>query len=250
MKKLLLLMCIVPLLFSTGCSISINDVKENQGEVNQTQKEEDVAVDNETVVKLAEKMHYFNKPFIGDQFFGYFYTKDSYSVDTMSNQAKLFLAIHSLYESSWMEAGISDKIQLSEEKVKSSYESIFGTNTSYQNESLTGSSCGFAEFTYDASRNVYEQSGAGCGGTALPVYVTKIISAKKSDSYLTFTEKVAYVAASEGTFKVYKSKSDSTVLGNETDDVITTYYDQLDSYQYTFRIENGNYYFESVKKVK
>ena len=91
---------------------------------------------------------------------------------------------------------------------------------------------------YDASTQTYSFTEPdGCGGVFIPEIDTKIISATKYDDKLEIVEKMAYL----------DYKEDST--GNFVQNVHKNVSDKLDSYKYTFKYKNGNYYFDSIKKV-
>jgi hypothetical protein len=198
--------------------------------------------------------------------YGYFYKKDSYTVDEISNQVKLYLAIYSLKNDSWDNVDITEKIELNEADVELAFKKLFGSTATYQNESLTGDGCAYNGFKYDENQKKYSQNGLGCGGIYLSKYITKVISAKKYNYRLEITEKVAYVSDGQDVcdFYVYKTMEDAASNDNKLGnyvindynnyeaDLISNYSDQLYSYKYTFKYdsENDNYYFYSVEKVK
>jgi lipoprotein len=254
MKKILLSMLVV--LMATGCTFTLNGKTEEEKkndvvEEKENEKGQDISTGNELVTIFEYRTHFVNDYFTGEDLFGYFYTQDKITLDTISNQAKLFLSIRSLYGSTW-DKGVGNVIEVPKADVENAFELLFGSKATYQDEDLKGSACNFAGFKYDSSKQVYTQDAQGCGGTAVPKYETKVISATKYSDKFEFTEKVAYVAYDNGEEKVYKSKDDKTALGNGVGDNITAYYDKLDSYKWTFYYDNdkGHYYFYSVEKVK
>jgi hypothetical protein len=246
-----------------------NDTTTSSTISNDTDDNQDDAVELSESYKLVEslmdRIHTLNDLWVGDELYGYFYKKDSYTVDEISNQVKLYLSILS-FTDQINEANREDEyFQLNEEDVEKAFKQFFGPTATYQNESLTApsaSNCKFL-FNYDDSKKLYTQYLIYCGGVYFNTISTKLISAQKYTDRIEIVEKMVNIVTTIKDDEVIKevhntisSDSSSKIFEYTSDDApdLTDIFesDQLYSYKYTFKYnsESDSYYLYSVEKVK
>ena len=266
MKKVLLSM--LAILIATGCSFSLKNKvnEENKNSTNAIEKQtyESLNIDDSLVTELYNKIDYY---LYYGPYMGYFYQKDSISVDDMDNKLKLYLALNNA-ETTSDESG--DILLISDSSVKKAMEDLFG-NIDYKNESLANSKpCGFNGAQYDESKKQYSIFMA-CGGTGYPYYMTKLVQARKySDKIEIYEKHIAGMPSFDDESNMLKSsvyKDFKLGDNNETSDIVGIdlisenvddlntnldyYMKQVDTcYKYTFKFENGKYHFYSAEKVK
>ena len=249
MKKILLSMLVV--LMATGCSFTLNDKKEENKTIEE-QTYESLNIDDSLVTELYNKIDH-HLSYYGT-YMGYFYRKDSTSIDDMDNKLKLYLALHNA-ETTSDESG--DILLVSDSSLKKAMEDLFG-NIDYKNESLANSitGCGIEGAQYDESKKQYSIFMA-CGGAGYPFYMTKLVQARKySDKIEIYEKHIAGMPflddkSSMQKFSVYKDfqfddndeNFDFDIVGidlisENVDDLDTNldqYMNQADTYKYTFQ---------------
>lgn len=272
MKKILLSMLVI--LMATGCTFTLNGKTEEENKDNTIENEtyESLSIDDSLVTELYNKINYFSitGP-AGYNFSGYFYQKDSITVDDMDNKAKIFLALNNAETTS---DELEQTLFVSDSSMKQAIEDLFG-NVDYKNESLsTPIGCGFSRAYYDESKKQYS-IGVACGGTGFPYYKTKLIQARKYENKIEIYEKhlaikIEQLVKENGydvpKYSIYKkfvrNGKDCTeyecLVGNDTiaenvdltEEQLENYMGKADTYKYTFKLENGKYHFYSAEKVK
>ena len=180
--------------------------------------------------------------------------KDNYTVNDIDNNVKLMLATEQIYlkDSSFKSGNfpiIKTKVEMQNEM-----QNIFGNSVIYADSNITLNCKGVG--LYDENNQTYTfTEPEGCGGTLTPHIESKAVSATKYSDKLEIVEKMAYIDYTEGAngliTNVHKNVNDTSIIGtlSDNDDIFTLYGDKLDSYKYSFKYENGNYYFESIEKI-
>lgn len=231
-----------------------NKVEENE----EKDKNESLPIEGETVSQLMKPIHYLNDGLLYDHedstYFGYWYQKEKYTVDTISNQVKLYLSLYSLYDPEWQN---QDIIEVTKTEVEKSLENLFGKIT-VEHESLKGVGCGYTHFTYEGDKEIYSQENKICGAILPPHYTSKIKNATKYNDRIEIIEQIAYIDyETEGdneVTKIHKNQNEVEIATIEEeisdDQIFTQYGEQLDSYKYTFQYQNGKYHFYSIEKIK
>lgn len=257
MKKFSIILCI--LLVMSVCGFCIYYQIENHDKNNvknpETQKIEEKIDTNSDIVTISmNKFSILNDTFVAGNMFGYLYRKNNYTVDNIDNDVKLMLGTEQLYLKDDNFKYGNFPVVKTKSEMQNEIQKIFGNDVTYSdsNINLNCKTLG----TYDNTNQTYTFTESdGCGGTLTPYIETKIIEAIKYDDKLEIIEKMAYVDYTEKDNElitnVHKNENDLNVIGNlkENDDIFTLYNDKLDSYKYTFKYKNGNYYFESIKKM-
>ena len=268
MKKFLLVILMIIIIVLTGCSIYYQIDRFNKKEKTSVkgniekpkEKVERLNTDSEEVTKLMNSINSVNKNISinGEDKMGYFYLKDSYKQNEIDDSIKLLLGLNTfdlnqLYQ-------VDNKAILSAEEVKTSIKNIFGPNVTY-NDVIKLDTCNekIAITTFDSTSNNYTVLAPACGGTLLPYYKTKIMSAAKYDDRIEIKEKAIYVVPNlqdmnNMTSNIYKANkleliSENTNVDNGSEEEYEKYFEKTDTYKYIFKLENENYYFESVEKI-
>lgn len=152
----------------------------------------------------------------------------------------------------------NDSVVISAENINESIISIFGNNIHYENADIVPSCMIQASGKYDSSSDTYIfTKSKGCGGALVPSLQSKIVDVKKYNDYLEITEKIYYimydVVDSNRYMLIYDNPTDKNLIvrlpEQDSSVIFDTYLDKLDSYKYTFKKENANYYFEKLEKL-
>lgn len=217
------------------------------------ENEEILNVDSEEVQNLIEGIKVSD---ISTDLTGYYYLHDNITKDTLDNQIKLIVGLQKSYRQDESITAIS-KTQMT-----TNIQSVFGKDMTYQDENIDAACYGTAA-NYNSQNQTYELVG-GCGGMFIPYYRSKVVSAIRTEDSIIIDEKAIYAdfntdswdGESEVPMELYTpdqktritDTTDATYSGHE-DEFIDQYQDQLPTYRYTFKLEDGNYYFDSVEKV-
>lgn len=189
-------------------------------------------------------------------YFGYLYRNDKYSIDTISNQVKLFLAFQSILKSE-----TDEKVVVTQTDLENELKEIFGSQVVFEHESILANRCAFPHVTYDEEKGIYTlPHRGGGGGVGTPRITSKVESAKEYSDRLEIVEMIAYIEFEVSDDyrlipQVYKTVKDEIVIGTlevdeKIEDVFTKYDSELNRYRYTYRKENNAYYLDSVELVK
>lgn len=270
MKKIVFGMLII--LMATGCSFTLSGDSKNDVN-NDNQKEESydsLDIDNTVVTELYKKVNHFGDTGpAGYNFTGYFYQKDSIFASEIDNKTKLFLALNNAQTTT---DELEQTLFVSDSSLKTAMIDLFG-NVDYQNESLTTTKgCGFSNASYNADNKQYSIAIA-CGGTGYNYYITKLVQARKYSDRIEIYEKHIGIKRTwnedknlevTSVYKYFKQDKNSCIgydcmsgveliadgLENFDTNNIDEYMQKADTYKYTFKLENGKYYFSKAEKVK
>lgn len=214
-------------------------------EVNEEKKYEEIATDNELIKKLMCRVNLTS--LTSGDFAGYFYSKDRIINTDIDNDIKMFLAFHNIGKR------IGDTI--SQTQMKDSIKNIFGLDDNYKDVKEGVGGCPWGKF--DENTKSYKvMECTGLGGSLIPYYETTIVKALKYEDKIEIFEKVIYIRYTDNDEKVSKNiyAADKKTIIDENIDGdnynINNYLNELDSYKYTFNLEDGKYYFYSVEKVE
>ncbi len=245
-KIIIFIISIISMFVITGCGKVEQNNNQNQSVENKAEAYEEIT--NEELVK--ELMDKIDMP-LWSKYYEIYYT-DKIDAKDLPNDAKLLLG-SALYRSKNKTA-----TEMTTSEMKEQLQEIFGENISYKDESIDTGACYGDNMTL--SNDTYTFDG-GCGGMG-PVdnYQTKLIQAKKYADKIEIIQKIAYLSYgddwtpdSEYYERNIYTKKDGKKLGTENgveEFDIEKYINQLDSYLYTFKLENNHYIFESVEKNK
>ncbi len=224
--------------------------------------------------KVQELYHQYNvfttsigdhSLYLQDGLFGYYYLNQSYTTNTISNEAKLVTALNALFMNqtiSYSEES-TESLEIKGEVVREMITTLFGENTRYQDVSLKPEEavfCQFGELIYDETQDLYKTEGEGtCTGKDRPFIKTRLKQATKDQDKIIITEEMAYIVPEreEENSVVYNVYDTMDATEESLIDTINTQsefafyrYKHLHQYEYTFKKQGKDYYLEKVERVK
>ncbi len=213
-------------------------------------KDVNLDINNPNIINLYNNVH--NN--ISDDLI---YSTDKMTTDKMSNEYKLDLA-YNIYKKDILDE--TTKISISEDKIKKSYELIFGKN-SYKHVDNIRDKCN--TLTYDSITKSYiNNNPSTCNITDKETIHEKIISAvRNKNNKLVITSAVVYnIGEDDNTSNLCQDRDCNKVLtennGDYTrekhfNDYIDDNKDQLQQYSYKYKLDNdGFYYYVGFERVK
>ena len=229
----------------------------NTKEIEQ-KKEEVLDIESEEVNTLLQKFNVFNDQLEAANFFGYFYKEDSYFLENISNKAKVFMALSNIsFVDNKALIDEKDNVKIPNDLVKEKIQELFGTNTIYTDEALVedGNDCRMAYFGYDEKNKKYILNSYGHNQAAYSNTIeTKIDKALKINDKIEI-EVLMYkkIPTKEG-YTIYKDMNSEEKITSynftEEKNIFEEYKEELQKYKYTFALENNNYIFNKIEKIK
>lgn len=250
---------------------NISDNKTTPSETNkpteeQEEKEEEISLSDEKVVKAIRilaplKENYidfirttFNVSYV-DNYFAPLYKKDILYAADLDDKIKMFLTVNN---SDYKENGTfieyscnGSSYQISEETLEKTFKQIFGKKEQYKTVEYNI----WAPFLKRVEDNlIIDECGDDIIGPSYWVYskVTRATT-KKDELYLYELVGLVDETRDYGTwpFPLYNDVNRSKLLGNTTEnEIFTKYEDSLSEYKYTYKLEDGNYYFYKVERIR
>lgn len=230
--------------------------EENKGDKEEDKKDpvnETLSLEDATVKKLYgyTKVNYYTKE--------YFATNESLTNKTVDNDTKLVIAFGTNGITGYSKE-TDDTWVASSSVVLNQINEIFGSDNGYSHikdsfvmmhSKPIPDSDYCSQLEYDSTRDVYKVSKPmGCGDETQIILQTKLQEAKKIGNTIVLTEKM-YVVCPACNNTVYKDMrltkviqeqvSASTINNNQE------YFDKGATVTYTFKLSNGNYYFDNSK---
>jgi len=221
---------------------------ENKKPTEDTNNEKTLNTNDQTVIELYNNVNVFEASFMGN-YNNYLYKYDSISVNELPNDVIVFMGIQNIKNDN-----NSSNLKFSAQEVKKGINNVFG-NINYTDVSTDSSSC--ENYVYNEVSKNFTLGESGCGGAYVPVKVDKLLSATKYNDRIEIVAAVVFGKSAgteqpEGTYNYYSDVNYNNLL--TTNDVssfdINNYIDKTSQYKYTFKLENGNYYFKSIEKIQ
>lgn len=110
-----------------------------------------------------------------------------------------------------------------------------------------GQSC--PSFTYESETKMFVKQPTACGGTCGPATSYKMVKVVDTDGILRIDVKVIFVSLDEGKDGIYSDYAKTNKIGTLEEDREPLYSKGAD-YQFTFKLEDGNYVFVSSEPIK
>ncbi len=220
-------------------------------------KTEPLDVNSEEVKTLIGKVDVFNNQLESSNFFGYFYKKDSYSVENMSNKAKIYMALSNIsFVDNKEFIDDKDNVSIPKRFVKEKIEELFGEKVTYEDEALVedGNDCRMAYFGYDYVTENYILNSFGHNQAAYTNKIeTNITKATKRKNTIEIEISMYKAIPTKEGYTIYKDMNSDIEItkyeyGQEVD-IFNTYKDELQQYKYTFVLENDHYIFSKIEKI-
>lgn len=236
-------------------------------------KEEDVELSSQLAIELQKKISIFDS-YQSGSYYGYFYQKNKLKTEDISSDAKIAIGItqHKGFDRDFASATYNaltpdnknvKVIILSKEEIQDGINAFFGPNTEYNDQSLKDADddyCGFSQFVFDKTRDVYMSEPFTCAGFPKPYIDSKITKIIKKGTKVEVNVKIAYIKFDvredgNATQYVYRRLDDDYSIEKHellTDNSynIDKILDKLDTFKFTFTLNSNNYYyFSQVEKV-
>lgn len=248
----IILIILISLLIVVGI-ISYNKYNNNNNkDDNKNQKDNYEVLDiNDSLTKnlFSLTRSKGNSLFLNTEYENIYYNKIGVDIKNVDINFKLLLSYENLDASKFKING--EKTIIDEEDLKEQYNKIFGDN-SYTSSDILYSCPSIIEYNKDKKQ--YEYSSA-CGRAYNKGYKNKLIESRKYKDRIEIFEKAVFYIISPDLNRITYLKN-----GDYTDEIVALYLDeefkiddylvQLNTYKYTFRYNEGNYYFEKVEMVK
>ena len=241
---------------------SKKEVKTSPKQEEKVDKAEEIDVNSDEVKNLFTSIRTFEEKT---------YTNKELSNTTISSEDKITYAIGEELlqgkniESSKEKASLDDNMTKSFIKwgtVKDRVKLLFGSNTSIEkvtklNVNQAGAGCFNVEYAYCEEKNEneckYTLDPFGCDvGWRFDRYETRDIKAIKKSESIVVTRQVLHLAECNPETtecKIVRPTQEDKELGKAKGSKpdLSNFFDKGDTIEYTFKLENGNYYFESSK---
>lgn len=218
---------------------------------------EELNVDSEEVTSLINKVDVFNNQLESANFFGYFYKNDSYSLENISNKAKIYMALSNInFVDNEELSDDKDNVAIPKDLVKEKIQELFGEKATYEDEALVddGNDCRIAYFGYDYVKENYILNSYGHNQAAYTNRVeTKIKKATKIQDKIEIEIMMYKAIPTKDGYTIYKDmNSDKEITSyqyTEEVNIFDEYKDDLQKYKYIFVLENDHYIFSKVEKI-
>ena len=135
------------------------------------------------------------------------------------------------------------KDEFTKEEMKEAYIKLFGTDKNYQDVSFDYE-C--KHFKYDET---YKLISDECMNISSKEIVEKIINISNKKDKVVITTVVGVYDNSDKSLYNYKNIYDAVAVNLNSNFDISSYQKKLNTYEYTFINNNGEYYFDSIKKL-
>lgn len=228
--------------------------EEQKEDNSETQEEQGTAlsVTDTTVTDLMNQMN-ISTTTDTKKMDGYFYRKGNCTSSEVDNYIKLYLGMKYIEKHEY-NGNLENGTKIERETMSNAIKSIFGPTATYTDASATDACPGA---TYDNASQTYTVV-SGCGGTLIPYYEKEVVKAVQYSDRIEIEEKALYAVpemsdeTSEVQLKLYTADQETLLdtLSSEEKDILTKYQDKLSTYKYTFKEEDGKYYFDSVELMQ
>lgn len=257
---ILLILLVLISVISQALKFYAEYIEENQNTKVSVLHAETLDLDDALVQELYQHVSMFKYVNAGN-FMGYFYENPGATVDSISDEAKIYMGLSLVDTEEYLEG---DTLVIPKKEVKEKIETIFGEGVAYKDQSLGSDNlCYLSLATFNNKDNTYEVENYNhCNSTYEAYYGTDIIRAERYSNRIELTEKVYYGEYENDGDKmllnVYKqadptTKNNLIVTLNATDldekTIVKDFSDMLYSYKYTFYLEDGEYYLNSVERI-
>lgn len=191
------------------------------------------------------------------EYYGLLYRNNKLLAKDLSTKIKLDLAARNIEREQYTPIENSCIKSVSENIFIQKYHDIFGKSSTYQWVDNSEQPYPFI-YSHKKDNRVYTKS---CGGDSMGpghLIITELSYAEKMDDELYIYELMAVISSKENEekAKVYNDLDEKNLITSDLFSVVNSqelfgkYANKLSEYKYTFKLEDGNYYFYSVEKVK
>ena len=221
-----------------------------------------IDIDSELVNLLINKLEplddfafrylYPDNSYYAESKFGIMYKLDRLLAENLPVDVKSYLVAAELYSEKEEDTDFVCEYKLTVEAFREEYYNFFGKNANYE---IVAYDFALPLLRFQGDEIIIGSCGGDTRGPGYFIY-SKYIRAEKNKSEIYLYEKVAFADEREEVVDKYNFYSDVEYTKMIIDDVSeeeifsSKYIDKLPEYKYTFKLEDGNYYFYSVERVK
>lgn len=242
----------------------------NNIDVTPVEEYEELSVGASEVTSLYNKVNVFTKYYNNEGLtvggdIGYLYKASSYDRLTIDNQRKLEIAVSYLMRNNMIGKIVDvaeDEASFGSIALNEAMTEIFGADITYTKEDLERAWCGYGHFKYDSTNDIFTADKVIplCNAILLPEMETKILEARKYEDRIEIDETNLFIYQKDENgivtyYASYTVREDSdkilTSSSNRSDISIDNFLEdsKLYKFRYTFRLVDGKYIFESIRKV-
>ena len=252
MKIVFVILCI--LLFVFGSYLLIKNLNNRDRNKSSNHLEEKTKPKKETdFYTLISSLNITGLP---SEYFGYFFTKDSYQVQEITNQIKIYMAIRKIMaEDSATYQDPSKELSISLKQVEQSVKELFGKDEKIKHESLVGNSCSHSSFKYNKDKQKYIQKPGECEDEKTMSILMEQESAVHTDEKKEFTVWVAFVDFSYDqdsgrmSYQYYKDVNKTYPIGESEKYELELFKESVNRYRFSFTKEDSHYIFDKVEVI-
>lgn len=213
----------------------------------------DVSIDVNKLYGVGEILNKFDKAFSTNdtKYLGYIYNSKNINLKDFDKNAAIYVSIYDDLIRSNTEQTLSN------DRVKSKYESIFGKSLEYKPNNIDlGDNI---KVTYDEGNKIYKYTASITNNDHKSEYLARNMKTKLEDDLVIITRKVFFVEYSGNNAIVYNDSSKNTKLGEvklnngevNLQEVTGKFGSKLSTYEITFKLgSDDNYNFYKIERTK
>lgn len=190
------------------------------------------------------------------EYFGYFFKKDSYQTEEISNQVKIYMAIRKIMaEDPTIYQDSSRELSISLKQVEQSIEELFGKNAKLKHESLIGNSCSYSSFIYNKDKKQYIQKPGECEDEKTMSILMEQESTVHTEEKEEFIVWIAFVdfsydrTSGQMDYQYYKDANKIYSVGVSEKYELEPFKESVNRYRFTFTKEDSHYIFDKVELI-
>ena len=253
-KMQMILIILGSLLLIFGGVLFVRNLISSKSPKNHKDSEEKTNTKKE--VDLYTLISSLNITSLPSEYFGYFFTKDSYNREEISHQVKIYMAIRKIMaEDPDTYIDSTKKLTISEKVVEKAMKELFGENVELKHESLGGNSCSYSSFKYDKNQKEYIQMPGECEDEKTTSILMEQESFVNTEEKKEFTVRVAFVDFSydrntnQINYQYYKDVNKTSSVGVSEKYDLEPFKGLVNRYRFTFLKQENHYIFDKVEII-
>ncbi|MDE5587249.1 MAG: hypothetical protein K2I72_02635, partial [Bacilli bacterium] len=255
-KKIFLgIILLIVILLTVGIFLLIKNSKKEPIK-EPLEQEEEKKTSLESITDYYMLISSLNITGLPNDYFGYFFQKDSYVRLDVDNHIKIYMAIRKIMNENIEKYKDATKtITIDQKSVEQAVEELFGENTKLSHESLTGNSCSYSAFQYDKDKKSYVQKPGECAEDQTMSILMEQVDTKSTDQSKEFTIVMAFVdftyhtESNKSVFEYYKDINKQVPIGTSEQYDLEAFRTLANTYKFTFIKKGENFVFDKVEKI-
>ena len=234
--------------------------KEEKKDTKKEEKEPVVtnyAVTDEKVSNLIDNIVSRGSSYGSCKAFEFYVTDKKVVVNDIPNSMAYFIAERSLLGGNYQNVSggyyQNEKNSFTLDELTAEIKKYLGKNYKFDPKSVNYKDANCSQYNYDDNSKIYNKQETACGWTCGPSTDYKMVKAVDTDGVLKIDVKVIFYSY-EKNDSYYSDYAKTNVIGTQLQNYNNSSYDTLfdkgSDYQFTFKLEDGNYVFVSSEPVK